>query len=453
MNIDPNRTYVGIIWKGEDLQKNLLYPVYIKELSPPGILKLFWLPNEINGEKFCRWLDPEIDATLEQSRKSAGSYFPLQFGMPVEIKFKNNAPTSGYINKIINNRGYNPVNLDISNDFYLLCKTVNDSYIYIDDNRETIHLLNAKGKSNILMDPNRVVLHVGELINEGLDGIKNTSIVEVSKESIIASFENNFIKIDSSGITLSAGENSRNYLQITESGIKFGGAEDILIRADKNLNLIGDKVSVTGIQALDLHSTETRVTGATNLSMTGTTVVVDSMVETKIKSTGHIGLDSLLKIKLTSGIIDISAWVELYNNSLVQINSSQVISNVAPAIANASSIIINDGMTYDNMGFATSMGNTLKGMAMATSIGTELAAASVTSMLHFNDPITSSITNILVAGIPGSASPSNNLTSQPLITKPELAGTNISVLSMNTFNKIGNNNIVPIIPTPIVLLY
>jgi hypothetical protein len=444
--INPNASYIGIIWEGIDLQLQLKYPVYIRELSPVGSLNIFWVTNEVESSTFLRWMDPSLPTTEPSGKKSAGSYFPLHYGMPVEVKFRNTNQNSGYISKLINNNGYVPTEHSKKDLFYLLCKTVNDSYIYLDDERETIHIMNSKGKSNIL--------HTGELLNDGSDGVgtaKSNTIVEASKTSIDLKFNNNFITVDDTGITFSVGEKSRSYLKITESGIKFGSAGDIQVRSDKNLNLEGNHTYLQGDAELDIYSNNTRMSGSQLLNLTSNVINIEGFTDTHIKG-NHILLDALMKLKLNGLMIDINAFSTLFMNSLLQVVNSQVISNTAPTISNVGSVIFNDGMIMNNMNLGTGISNSLKASTMAASIGTEAAAASmVTALTVSNDPISGLSSMFLNSVLPGSAQPANGQLDMPIIINKTNLGCSPAVSYINGYNTKGNANILSPLPLPITI--
>lgn len=448
--IEIGKPYTGLVYDGIDLEKNNKYPIYIRQLSQPGQMNIIWATNEILGNTFSRWIDPTQHASQDSSKYSSGSYFPLKRGMKVEVIFRTTDITDGYVSKIINNQGSMPLNHDLRDDFYLVCKTANDSYIYMDDNREMIHIMNTAGKSNLLLDSNRAVLHVGELINGGAEGVKTDSIVEVTKSGISLKYGNSFIKIDAGGIVLSAGEKSKSYFQITESGFKFGGDEDLTIEAGKNLNLIGQKTYVTGIEELNIHSTNTKMSGAQMMNITGNTISIDSSLETSIKGT-HVGVDALMKLNLSGLMIDCKALSTLYLDSIMYTNNSQVATTNTSVMVNNASTIMTDGITLSNMQFAISAAQNMYAVQEATSISTEAAAAALTIGMGFNDPISGSIANIMNSALTGAANPANNLLSLPTLVPPLLDGANTAVTYINSYNTIGNKFVLSPLPTPITI--
>ena len=448
--IEVGKPYIGLVYDGIDLEKNNKYPIYIRKLSTPGQMNIIWATNEIAGNNFSRWIDPMVHSSQDSSKLSAGSYFPLKRGMQVEVIFRTTDISDAYVSKIINNNGSTPINHQVRDDFYLVCKTANDSYIYMDDNREIIHMMNSAGKTNVLLDPNRVVLHVGELINGGAEGVKADSIVDVSKSGISLKFGDSLIKIDAGGIILSAGEKSKSYFHVTESGFKFGGDEDITINSEKNLNLIGQKVFVTGIEELNIHSTNTKMSGAQMLNLTGNTISIDSSLETSIKGT-HIGVDALMKLHLSGLMIDCKALSTLYCDSLMYTNNSQVMTNNTSVMVNNASSILTDGITLSNMQFAMSAAQNMYAVQESVSISTEAAMAALTIGMGFNDPISGSIANIMNSTLPGAANPANNILSLPTLVPPLLDGANTAVSYVNGYNIIGNSIVTPPLPTPITI--
>jgi hypothetical protein len=448
--IEKGKPYIGIVLDGIDLEKHNKFPIYIRSLSSPGQKNIFWATNEIAGNNFSRWIDPRQHASQASAKRSAGSYFPLAIGMIVEVIFRTTDISDGYVSKILNAQGLLPLNDKLKNDFYLLCKSVNNSYIYIDDNREIIHMMNAGGKTNVLLDSDKIVLHVGELKNGGTDGITDECIAEISDSGMIFKYLDNFIRMDASGIILSAGTKSASYIQITENGIKYGSNGDITLNSTKNLNLIGNNTYLTGIETVDVYSTNTKISGAQMLNLTGNVVSIDSMLETYIKG-GHIKIDALLKLSLSSLMVETTALANLYMSSLNYTNTSGVITNDAPLTVNNSATTLQDGVILSNMQFArssaTSMNLTQKGLSLST----ELAAASMVTAMGTNDPVSGSIANILNGSLTGSANPANNLISLPTLVPITLDGANMSVSYINGYNVAGNNVTLPPLPTPITI--
>lgn len=448
--IVPGQAYTGIVYAGIDLEKNNKYPVYIRQLSIPGQLTIFFATNEILGNTFSRWIDPMQHASQESSKLSSGAYFPLHRGMKVEVKFRTDDITDGYITKIINNQGSMPLSHNLKDDFYLVCKTVNDSYLYIDENRQVMHMMNSNGRTNLLLDSDRVVLHAGELLNGGAQGVKNDSIIEVTTSGISLKFGKSYIKIDDSGIVLSAGEKSKSYLQITEAGIRLGADEDVIIRSEKNLNVIGQHLYTTGIEDYNIHSTNTKISGAQMLTLTGNTVSIDSALETYIKGS-HIGIDALMKLNLSGLMIDVNALSTLYLESIMYTNKSEVSTTKTDVLVNASSVIMNDGIVMSNMQMATSAAESMAGVQMAMSTATEAAAAALTIGMGMNDPVSGTIANIMNSTLSGAANPANNLLSLPTLVPLLLDGASSSVSYINGYNTEGNKYVLSPLPTPITI--
>lgn len=448
--IVPGQTYTGIVYDGIDLEKNNKYPVYIRQLSNAGQLNIFFATNEILGNTFSRWIDPMQHASQDSAKLSSGAYFPLCRGMTVEVKFRTDDTTDGYITKIINNQGSMPLSHKLKDNFYLVCKTVNDSYLYIDENRQIMHMMNSNGRTNLLLDSDRVVLHAGELLNGGAQGVKNDSIIEVTTSGISLKFGTNYIKIDDSGIVLSAGEKSKSYLQITEAGIRMGADEDVIIKSEKNLNVIGQHLYTTGIEDYNIHSTNTKISGAQMLTLTGNTVSIDSSLETYIKGS-HIGIDALMKLNLSGLMIDVNALSTLYLDSIMYTNKSEVNTTKTDVLVNASSVIMNDGTVMSNMQFGTSAAENMAAVQLAMSTATEAAAAALTIGMGFNDPVSGTIANIMNSTLSGAANPANNLLSLPTLVPVLLDGASSSVSYINGYNTEGNKYVLSPLPTPITI--
>jgi hypothetical protein len=311
-------------------------------------------------------------------------------------------------------------------------------------------MMNAGGKTNVLLDSDKIVLHVGELKNGGTDGITSECVAEISNSGMIFKYLDNFIRMDASGIILSAGTKSASYIQITENGIKYGSNGDITLNSTKNLNLIGNNTYLTGIETVDVYSTNTKISGAQMLNLTGNVVSIDSMLETYIKG-GHIKIDALLKLSLSSLMVETTALANLYMSSLNYTNTSGVITNDAPLTVNNSATTLQDGVILSNMQFASSSAASMTTAQEGLSIATELAAASMVIAMGTNDPVSGSIANILNSTLTGSANSANNLISLPTLVPITLDGANMSVSYINGYNVAGNNVTLPPLPTPITI--
>ena len=443
------RTFSGIVLKDKDPLGLGRYLVYIRELSPVNTMNTFWVTSEISNFQFSRWIDPYLHSSLDESKKSSGSYFPLSAGMVVNIKFRSNDLTSGFIYKIVNNQNQVPLDTNKRDSFYLLCKTVNDSYIYIDEDKQTLHLMNNKGSTNIALNDQKITLHVGDLVSDGLDGITSRSIVELDKDKIGLKFGKHFIKIDDSGIILSAGENSNSFIRITESGIETNTNGNIKNRAEQDLSNIGKKVFNTGLDELHNYSKINRISGTQMMSMTGNVVTIDSLTETYIKG-GHIGIESLFKTKLSSLAIDILSLTSIYVNSLMYVNNAgSAIVQKSPSVAIAGSTIFHDGMIMDNMGIAESLSSSLISSIVATSVATEGAAMSLTTAQLIGDEGSGAISVALNSSLTGSAQPANNILTSPTIINYLTTGVSQLVSYINGYEKSGKQNIFSPLPTPI----
>ncbi len=448
--IEPGKPYIGIIMEGVDLEKANKYAVYIRSLSTPGVMNLFYVTNELMGNNFSRWIDPKKHASQMDSRKSAGAYFPLTQGMVVEVIFRSGNVTDGYVYKIINKQGYLPIPQKLKEKFYLLCKTPQNSYVYVDENRQITHLMNSKGETNVYLDPNKIILHAGKLLNGGADGITPDSIIEVTKTGIKLKFKDNYIKIDEAGITFNVGKKAKSHLKITENGITCAAEKDVIIKSDTNLNLIGQKAKLTGTTHIDIHSTQTKVSGAQLMAITGNTVSVDSMLETYIKG-GHIGIDSLSKLKLSSLVIDIESLTSLYISSLTHTNSSQLLTNIATTISNSASVIANDGSVMSNMGVGSSVGTSMQATSVATSVGTEAAAAALTTGLMIDEPISACCCGVMNSTLTGCANAAGGLLQDKIIVPPISTGVSGAVKFLHQFENAANKNVTSPLPTPITI--
>ena len=209
--MEVGKEYEGHIVNGNNSNDQRgLYLVFIPELdhNTNGKITPFWAQNCIAGNNFSRWKDFETGEIL-----SSGSYKPLQPGMRVAIKFRTSSLNSCYIDRV---KTDSPMLLptSIRDQQYIINKTVKNSYIIQDDSVGETHIVNANGKTSIIMDNNRILLKVTEGAKENASTIHNSGF-----------------EIEESGMTYTIGNVgfSFNLDPVNKAGVRRG---DLRIHPD-----------------------------------------------------------------------------------------------------------------------------------------------------------------------------------------------------------------------------
>lgn len=389
------KEFQGIIYDGiEDYEGR--YKVHIAALYPMSEPILLSLPNDVLGNKFSRWYDPNL-----QSIKSSGSYYPLQSGMKVKVKFKNNDINSGYISGIVSEV---PLIDSVKNrdTFYLLNKTVNGSYIYQDDSRNITHIMHSNGKSNVFLDDDRVVLSTNEPVNAGKDYSVPLSYVELTKNTfkVSSSIADNYINMDESGIVLRVGN---SMLSITSKGIQLDTPGDIKLNQGNALHLKAGKLFLEGSDELHLMGNVVRIAGNTSVNINGGIVSLDSFKTTSIKSNLAVIVESLSRVKVSGTICELSALTNLSISGLTTTIDGQML-NLSGSVTNiAGGSIFMDGTLNHNLGVASSTANGMVATNLGLNIGVDAAVAATSITSGMNDMISGIVNATLVQTLPGSA--------------------------------------------------
>jgi hypothetical protein len=393
MNLQE-KEFQGIIYDGiEDYEGR--YKVHVAALYPTSEPILLSLSNEVLGNRFSRWYDPNL-----QSIKSSGSYYPLQSGMKVIVKFKNNDINSGYIHGVVSEV---PLIDSVKNrdTFYLLNKTVNGSYIYQDDSRNITHLMHSNGKSNVFLDDDRVVLSTNEPVNTGKDYSVPLSYVELTKNTfkVSSSLYDNYISMDESGIVLRAGN---SMISISSKGIQFDTPGDIKMNQG-NFHLKAGKLFLEGSDELHLMGNVVRMAGNTSVNINGGIVSLDSFKTTYIKSNLAVIVESLSRVKVSGTICELSALTNLSVSGLTTTIDSQML-NLSGSVTNiAAGSIFMDGILNHNLGVASSSASGMVATNLGLNLGVDAAVAATSISSGMNDMVSGIVNATLVQTLPGSA--------------------------------------------------
>ena len=394
----PEKDYEGVIVVGNNTSDTKgKYPVFIPELnvSLSNEIKPFWMTNEITGNVLSRWKIPGSDEVY-----SAGSYFPLSEGMKVNVRFRTDSYNSGYINRIKTNSPllYETV---LRDDHYLINKTKRGSYILQDDATGETHISNLMGKTNIILDNDRILLKVteGGKVN---GGTVSYSGFEIEKTGMTYNIGNVTFRVDETGITMNVGD---NIFSMTESGTSFF-TNKLNLETESQLNIKSGRLKLTGTESLDLFSNDTKITGNTNLNLTGHNIKVEADPLGSVHLNGaYLSLQSLITTSIMSPNIDMKAITNLSISSPILSMHSTVGTISATTLALDSATTLMDGTILSNMGVAKSLA--VSSLATNTALNTGLYATymGLSMSTSMSDPISGAVNSTLVSLIPGSSNP------------------------------------------------
>lgn len=396
------KEYIGVIRSGvQTSSAEGKYLVHIDELTAIAGDNAIWARNEINGNRFSRWL--EIGSN---NIKSSGNYSPLKVGMSVNVRFRSNALTSAYITNVIS---YSPLPDTSANrdTFYLINKTENGSWIYQDDARDITHIAHKDGSSNITLTPDKVLLHVGSPINGGLTGVLKQNALEVSENGTIMEFGQNSITMDDTGITFRVGK--KNAIVITDSGIKLLTDKSLEVETGKDIRMKSSTYYNTASDEINLSSNVIRSTGNTRNIMTGNEVQLSSSTLVYIQSEANIKIDALARTSIKGSLIEVLADLNVYMTGQVIDLSATSLVLEGTAVAIGSSVIQMDGLIMAGMGLGIGVSTATKALNITLSKGMDIAGLGISTATGFNDPITATMTSAMAASIAGSANPCPNI--------------------------------------------
>jgi hypothetical protein len=398
------KSYIGVIKEGVSKELDGKYLVHIRELMGlDGALKPIWVKNEVLGNRFSRWLDLESKDT-----KSSGSYFPLQPGMMVNVRFRGYTMESGYISNVVS---YLPLvdKPGARDTFYLLNKTVKNSWIYQDDARNLTHIMQSGGKSNITLDDNGITLQTG--------GKVKTNGFEVSKTGTRFEFGNASISLDSSGITFKVGDTT---LTMSETGINVNTQGALDIESGKMARIKARRLELGASEEMTLHSNVLRVTGSTQCSLASNVVNINSVIHTNIESQAQVNIAGLMKTKIAAPVLDITSLTNINIAGPVITLSGQNTNIDGTAALNISSAsIAMDGMLSHGLGLATSTNTSMAATNLALGLSTDAANIALVTGLGLSNPVSAIVNSTMVQAIPGSCAPVGEIL-KPVITSAKV---------------------------------
>ena len=411
------KEFFGIIKDGiSNADTEGKYLVYLPSLTPNDTSqKPIWARNEVQGSRFSRWVDINTRSIL-----SSGSYYPLYSGMKVNVRFRTDSLESCYITNVISDI---PLIDKASNrdNFYLINKTKKNSWIYQDDDRNITHIMHDAGSSNIVLEKERVVLHTGVPIGNGINGTLISNALDIGATGTKLEFRNNSIIMDATGIILKAGNTT---FTISDAGIKFGASGNLDLISEGNMNIQGKNLFLTGVEEAHLYSNVTRITGNTQLALSSNVITMDGITSTFIKG-GQVTVEGLIRTKISGPTLELSALtnMSISSNATLTMNSQSTILSGSSTVIDGANIFM-DGMIIHGMSAATSIAQSMIAMNLGLNTGMDLANAGLVSSLGFSDPFSATTNTIITSTATGVARPVGQILKHDVV--PADAGAGVS---------------------------
>lgn len=400
--MEVGKEYEGHIVNGNDSSNQRgLYLVFIPELdyNTNGSISPFWAQNCTAGNNFTRWQDFDTGEI-----HSSGSYKPLQPGMRVSVKFRSNSVNSCYIDRV---KTDSPMLLpsSVRDQQYIINKTLKNSYILQDDSTGETHIVNANGKTSIIMDNNRILLKVTDGAKAN-GGTIHSGGFEVEESGMTYTIGNVGFRVDETGITMNVGD---NIFSMTESG-GSGFFKKLDLHADERMNIKADHLKLTGSSDLNIYSNDTKITGNTVMSITGHNIKLEPDFLGSVHVYGsYINISSTINTSIKGTNVSVAGLVNTSVSGPILTLSGQQATLSAPSIALDGTSIMLDGMILGNLGIGKAIGTASVAMNMGIDASLYGAFAGISFASMLSDPISGSINSLFVSTVPGTANPVGNL--------------------------------------------
>jgi len=395
------RIFEGYIIDKPDPDNLNRYAVYIPELMAPAAYgaKYVFCRNDIGS--FTRHKDP-----ISKMYYSHGSYHPLTPGTKVLVTFtRNTMENSGKIIAIdgtIKSEHYDRDN------YTLVFKTKTGSKLYIDENKEVIHLLHKNGNSNIYMTDEDIILQLNDEVGDDYE--LNTAL-KIHKGEIQFIFGKTVYKFTQNGWNMTIGdENNLSFIDVTKEGIQISGKSYINIVTDGKLSLNGGKSFLTGYDECHVFGNDLRLTGSQKAQLSGTTVNIQGWFDAHIKGL-HVGIEAYVSIDSQALFLNNFNLVANNNYAPIMNNTSMIYTNTSQIHARTSTIEAQDGFIISGMGVGANTAGTV-GTSLSSSLLTlKISLMGINTGLLMNDSTGSmaAVNYLLTQTIAGSANPASDL--------------------------------------------
>jgi len=395
------RIFEGYIIDKPDPDNLNRYAVYIPELMAPAEYgaKFIFCKNIIGS--YTRHKDP-----ISKMYYSHGSYQPLTPGTRVLVTFmKNTMENSGYIigvNSTIKSENYDRDN------YTLVFKTKTGSQLYIDENKDVVHLVHKNGSSNVYLTEEDIIL---QLNDEDGDDYKLNTALKIHKGEIQFIIGKTAYKFTQNGWNMTIGdENNLSFIDVTKEGIQISGQRYINIVTEGKLSLNGGKSFLTGYDECHVFGNDLRLTGSQKAQLSGTTVNVQGWFDAHIKGL-HVGIDGYISIDTQALFTNNFNLVASNNYAPIYNETSMIYTNATQIHARASTIEAQDGFILSGLGVGASTASTV-GTSLSTSLlGLKVTLMGINTGLLMNEPsgAMAAVNYLLTQTIAGSANPASDL--------------------------------------------
>ena len=399
-----SQTYIGVIQnisKYPDPEGRGRIPVYIEELMTFNY-------NQRN-KKFI-WCDNTIsNYTIQRSESGEyiryGNYTPLYEGTKVSVNFSDPSNiNTGYISAFASDIS-SPIDKDL-NEYYCVARTKDGSEIYLDNKNNIIHLMNARGMSNVRMTKDSITLSINN--RESETNFSNASSMILDEHGLTIVVGDKRYEFTDTGVRFSLGEGSKSFFDMTKKGLEFTGGDHLKIQTAGELTLSADRFLLDSLNEMHLNASDLRLTGTQKAQLSGTTVNVQGFLTANLKAL-HVGIDSLISTD-TKTIIN-NQMSLINNNQNIINNTNTTVNNLVTGIdIKGAGTIVEDGLTLKNMGIGSSTSASISASVTATTTSIYLTLATIGTALLMNDPFTGIVNNILSKSIAGTAEEADTTT-------------------------------------------
>ena len=234
--------YRGIIIGTNDPKGLGRYLVHIPAMMGGTKSKGIWCDNGLNGMiRFKKQDKSEI--------MSMGNYTPLKEGMGVDVEF--NRSFHGKIIGVIDDSNIPSPEKANRDGFHQLLSTIDNTYIYYNEETKKFHILMNNGETNLIFDEKSFHLNVGHTKQTKLKGEKG-----------IESKTGTIIKIVDKGLTMQQNE---TFFRMYEDEFEMRTSKTSFIRLNKNvLEMYAPNIVINSDEKTHIHSDKNTVISSTD---------------------------------------------------------------------------------------------------------------------------------------------------------------------------------------------
>jgi len=239
--------------------KTVYRGIIIGTNDPKGIGRyLVHIPAIMSGadtESDGIWCDNGLNNIIRFKRQntseinSMGNYTPLKEGMGVDVEFSNGF--HGKIVGVIDDSNIPSPDKSNRDGFHQLLSTIDNTYIYYDEQTKKFHILINNGETNLIFNKESFHLNVGHTIPNKVVGEKG---VEEKTGTLI--------KIVDKGITMQQNE---TFFRMFEDEFELRTSKTSFIRLNKNvLEMYAPNIIINSDEKTHIHSDKDTILSSTN---------------------------------------------------------------------------------------------------------------------------------------------------------------------------------------------